>query len=200
MPKYFDINTIPARTFFEILHSKNYQLLCPKPKEKGLEQIFISIYDEFFVKSNNPEANEYLKVTKEIAFLKYKIAYLKQALAFYFYNQTTKQMRLDFIEAVKVGYDIEINPDVDFIDEVQRVLNIEIGIIQNDLSMAEFIFKQMTAKSKAKVFEYESQIVALENVLERNILDNITLAKYIAYEKSAQQKISAMQSKNKKAA
>lgn len=200
MAKYDSIDTIPAKVFFKILETKNYQLLCPKPREKGLEQIFVSIYDDFFIKSDNAEANEYLKLTKEINFLYHKINVLKQALHFYFYNQTTEKMRMDFIEAVKVGYDIIINPNAEFIDEVHNVLTIEIGIIQNDLTMAETAFKSMSKKSQSKAFDYEKQIVNIENVLERAIEDDkITLAKYIAYEKSAEQKISALQ-KNKRAA
>ena len=195
MPKYNSISTIPAKTFFEILESKNYQLLKPKPREKGLEQIFVSIYDEFFVKSDNHEANEYLKLTKDIAYLTAKIAYLKQALHFYFYNQTTEQMRLDFIEALKVGYDIVIDTELPFIDEVQRVLSVEVGIIQNDLTMAEMAYKGMTKKSQAKAFDYEKQIVSIENVIGRNINDGIMLDKYIAYEKQAQEKVSAMNNK-----
>ena len=39
-----------------------------------LKIIFISIYDEFFIKSDNPEAKQYLETTTEIANLKYKIA------------------------------------------------------------------------------------------------------------------------------
>mgnify|MGYP006975285496 CR=1 FL=1 len=134
MPKYNSIETIPAKTFFEILESKNYQMLKPKPSEKGLEEVFISIYDEFFLKSDNPEANEYLKATKDIAYLEYKIAVLKQSLYFYYANKTTEQMRLDFIETIKEVYNIEIDKTKPFIDEVQKVLTIEIGILENDLN------------------------------------------------------------------
>jgi len=185
LPKYNSISTIPAKVFFSILHDKNYQNLKPKPREKGLEQIFISIYDEFFIKSDNAEANEYLALTKEIAFLEYKIAYLRQALHFYYYNKTTDKMRLDFIDAVKKGYGIVINKDVPFIDEVERVLCIEIGIINNDLSIAKINFKTMTEKSQSKAFDYEEQIVNIEQVIGRNINEGIMLDKYIAYEKQA---------------
>ena len=195
MPKYNSIETIPAKTFFEILESKNYQLLKPKPKEKGLEDVFISIYDEFFLKSDNPEANEYLKVTKEIASLTYKIAVLKQSLYFYYHNTTTEKMRLDFIEALKEGYDIIINTELPFIDEVHRILTIEIGIIENDLTSAKTIFNSMTSKSKSKAFDYEEQVVNIENVIGRNINDGIKLDKYIAYEKQAKKIVSQQQNK-----
>jgi len=189
LPKYNSIDTIKAKVFFEILKTKNYQLLKPKPREKGLEEVFISIHDDFFIKSDNKEANEYLRLINEIAFLNYKIAVLKKDLHFYYYNKTTEQMRLDFIDALQTGYDIIIDKEANFENEVLRVLTIEIGIIQNDLTQAKIIFDQMTEKSKKTVIEFEDQIVSMENVLDREIKDGITLAKYIALQKSAKQKL-----------
>jgi len=189
MPKYNSIDTIKAKVFFEILKTKNYQLLKPKPREKGLEEVFISIHDDFFIKSDNKEANEYLRLINEIAFLNYKIAVLQKDLHFYYYTKTTEQMRLDFIDALQTGYDIIIDKEANFEAEVLRVLTIEIGIIQNDLTQAKMTFDQMTEKSKKTVVEFEDQIVSMENVLDREIKDGITLAKYIALQKSAKLKI-----------
>jgi len=186
LPKYNSISTIPAKVFFQILETKNYQLLKPKPREKGLQEVFIAIYDDFFIKSDNFEAKEYLKVTKEVAFLEHKIMYLKQALHFFYYNQTTKQMRLDFIEALKQGYDIVIDTEKPFSEEVYRILTIDIGFIENELTIAKTTYNGMIAKSKQKAFDYEEHIVAMENVIKRSIESVIMLDKYIAYEKSAQ--------------
>ncbi len=198
MPKFNNISNIPAKTFFEILKSKNYQLLKPKPREKDLEQVFISIYDDFFIKSDNHEAKRYLDLTKDIAFYKYKIATLKQSIHFYFYNKTTEKMRLDFIEAMRKGYGIEINKDVPFIEEVQRVLTIEIGIINNDLNFAQIEFDEMINKSKDKDFDYYDSIGALSNVLPNNSLlkEDMTLAVYVTLEKQAQRIVE--QNKKKK--
>jgi hypothetical protein len=171
--------------FFKTLKDRNYQNLKPKPKQKGLEAVFMAIHDDFFLKSDNPEANEYLRIIKDIAFLEYKIANLKQALHFYFYNKTTEQMRSDFINALKKGYGIVINKEAPFIEEVHRVLTTEIGIINNDLSIAKIEFEAMTKKSEAKAFDYQEQIVTIEQVIGRSIKDGIMLDKYIAYEKQA---------------
>jgi hypothetical protein len=198
MPKYNSIDTIPAKTFFEILKSKNYQLLKPKPKEQNLEQVFVSIYDDFFVKSENYEAKRFLELTNQIAFLNYKIAILKKSLQFYLYNQTTKQMRLDFIESVKIGYGIEIDANAKFIDEVQRVLTSEIALIENDLTMLNLELDSMVKKSKSKDFDYYEDIGVLSQVLPNNSLlkEDMTLAVYISLEKLAK-KVSEQNKKKK---
>jgi len=157
LPKYNSIDTIPASVFFKTLKDRNYQNLKPKPKEKGLETVFMAIHDDFFLKSDNHEANEYLRIIKDIAFLEYKIANLKQALHFYFYNKTTEQMRSDFINALKKGYGIVINKEAPFIEEVHRVLTTEIGIIQNDLSIAKIEFEAMTKKARLRLLIIKSK-------------------------------------------
>jgi hypothetical protein len=198
MPKYNSIDTIPAKVFFEILKSKNFQLLKPKPKEKGLEELFMSIYDEFFIKSDNPEANRYLELNKEISFLQYKIATLKQALHFYFYNRTTKEMREEFAKSLKDGFGIELNLEVTFIDEVQRVLSIEIGIIENDLNLSKIEFESMIKGSKSKDYDYYDELGILSQVLPNNSLlkEEMTLAVYVSLEKLAN-KVVEQQNKKK---
>jgi hypothetical protein len=198
MPKYNSLDNIPAKTFFEILKTKNYQLLKPKPSEKGLEAVFMAIYDNFFIGSDNYEAKEYLRLTKDISFYKYKIATLKQAVHFYYYNQTTKQMREDFIKALKDGYGIVIDLEADFAEEVKRVLTLEVGLIENDLAIAEIEFNKMIKKSQSKDFNYFEAVVGLGNVLQGNALvkEEMTLAVYMACEKSAIKLVE--QQKNKK--
>lgn len=197
MPKYNSIDTIKAKVFFEILKTKNYQLLKPKPKEKGLEEIFISIYDEFFIKSDNDEAKKYLSLNKNIAFLNYKIAIIKQTLAFLYYSTTTRQMRIDYLEALKIGCGIDINVDVDFSDEVKRILTENIGWLENDLSFDENELKEMLNKSQNKDYDYYDSIGVLSNVLPNNSLlkEDMTLAVYITLEKLAQKVVSQQNKK-----
>lgn len=190
MPKYNSIDTIPAKVFFDIMKTKDYQQLKPKPKEKDLDKVFIAIYDDFFIKSDNDEAKDYLRLIKDIATIEYKIATLKQALHFYYYNQTTKEMRLDFITALKTGYGIEIDIDVPFQEEVKRVLTIEVGILQNDLSMFKIEYENLIKNSQSKDFDYYDRIGVLSEALPSNSLlkENMTLAVYISLEKLARQK------------
>lgn len=185
MPKYNSIENIPAKTFFDILHTKNYQLLKPKPSEDGLEKIFTDIYDDFFVKSDNYEAKEYLKLTYTIAFLEYKIATIKQVLHFVFYNDVSDENILILLDALEKGCEIYIDKESDFTTEIQRLLQVEIGIIENDLTMAKLEFDNIAKNKNEKLFDFYDNIVSLGNVHNRNIDEKLTLAMYISIEKSA---------------
>jgi hypothetical protein len=185
MPKYNSIENIPAKTFFDILHSKDYQLLKPKPGEEGLEKVFTDIYDDFFVKSDNYEAKQYLKSTYTIAFLEYKIATIKQVLHFVYYNDVTEDMKLKLLDALEKGCEIYIDKDAEFVSEVQRILQVEIGIIENDLNMEKLEFDNISKNRSKKLFDFYDNIVSLGNVHNRNFDEKLTLAMYVSIEKSA---------------
>lgn len=185
MPKYNNIENCPAKIFFDILHTKNYQLLKPKPSEDGLEKIFTNIYDDFFIKSDNYEAKQYLKLTTNVAFLKYKIATIKQVLHFIYYNDVTEEMKIKLLDALEKGCEIYIDKDSDFGTELQRVLQVEIGIIENDLTMEELELDNIGKNRNNKIFDFYDNIVSLSNVHNRNIDEKLTLAMYISIEKSA---------------
>lgn len=200
MPKYNNINNIPAKVFFEILKDKNYQLLKPKPSEKDLEQVFISIYDDFFIQSENPEAIRYLELTKNVAFLEYKIAMIKSTLGFLYYSTTTRQMRIDYLNALKEGAGIEINVDVDFSDEVKRILTENIGWIENDLNFDKLELQQMLSKSKGKEMNYIQRLVDLAVASPQNLMikQDMTLAEFVHTEKAILKYNSELQQRNKK--
>ena len=200
MPKFNSINNIPAKVFFEILKTKNYQLLKPKPREKDLEKVFISIYDDFFIQSENPEAFRYLELTKNIAFLEYKIAIIKQTLGFLYYSTTTRQMRIDYIDDLKEGCGIEINVDVDFSDEVKRILTENIGWIENDLNFDKLELQQMLSKSKGKEMNYIQRLVDLAVASPQNLMikQDMTLAEFVHTEKAILKYNSELQQRNKK--
>ncbi|CAB4136013.1 hypothetical protein UFOVP299_2 [uncultured Caudovirales phage] len=189
MAKYNSIEKIPAKLFFEVLSSKDYTLLEADNEDEDLEMVFIAIYDDFFVKSDNPEAKRYLNLTTNIAFLEYKLATIKQVMEFTYFAQLTKEMRDKLLKALEVGCGIYIDKDADFTEEVKRVMQVETGIIENDLTMEKLDLDSMVKNSSQKAFDFYDNIVSLSNVHERNIDETLTLAMYIALDKSAKQKI-----------
>ena len=186
MCKYDSINNIPAKVFFEILSTKNYQLLCPKPKEKGLEAVFIQIYDDFFMQTENEQAFRYLELVKNVAFLEYKISMIKQTLAFLYYSTTTHEMRIDYIKALNEGTGINIDCDVDFSDEVKRILTENIGWLQNDLNFEKIELETMMSKEKGKQSNYIERLVELAVASPPNLTINqdMVLSEFVAFEKA----------------
>lgn len=187
MCRYNSIETIPAKTFFDILKTKDFQLLKPRPRERGLEMVFMAIYDDYYTALDNEQAKEFLRLQTVRFTNEYKIRILKQSLAFYYYNQTTKEMRQEFIVALKDGFGITINEEATFIDEVRRVVDIEVGILENELSIATMAMEDMNKGNKSESNNFYDTMAGLSNVLVGNTLINekMTLATFVALEKMA---------------
>jgi len=199
MPKFNSVNNIPAKLFFDILQNKDFKLLelLENETEKELEETFVSIYDDYFVQSENHKSKEFLELRQNIAFLTYKIESIIQVLDFLMFNTTTKEIRKTLLEAlIEIGINIDLENS--FVEEVQNILQIELGIIQNDISLAKMDLENMTAETQESVFNFYEHLVSLESAHERNLDDEMVLAKFIIYEKLAIQKANRAKQKEAK--
>lgn len=185
MAKYNSIENIPAKLFFEVLNTRNYTLLVEEQENEDLEAIFTEIYDDFFVKINNPQAKMYLEMTWRVNFLSYKIETIRQVMHFLWYENVIEEHRLKILDALEKGCGIYVDKSAKFADEVLRVLQVECGIIENDLTMATLELKNTFGKQEEGKFDFYKTIVSLSNIHNRNIEDNIVLAMYVAIENSA---------------
>lgn len=184
MAKYNSIENIPAKLFFDVLQSKDYSLLVSTEENEDLEAIFTSIYDDFFVKSDNTEAKRYLELTFNVNLLSYKIETIKQVIHFLYYNPITDEIKEKLTNALKKGCGIYYDKDANWGEEVLRILQVECGIIENDLTMANLELQKYFGKENKNTFDFFQNIVALSNIHNRNIDETITLAMYIAIENS----------------
>ena len=191
MPKYNNIDNIPSKVFFDILKTKNFQLLKPKPKEKDLEFIFMQIYDDWFTKSNNTEAKSYIDLRNKIGFLKYKIATIKSTIAFIYYNAVTETMLKDIVEALEKGCDIVINTKNAMTNEVSEVLRVQVGSLEFELKELETEFDQMTNSKKGQDIDFYQSIAYLSEALPNNPLlkENMILAVHVSLENLVKEKI-----------
>lgn len=197
MPKYNSINNIPAKIFFDILHEKDFSLLEPTEDEEGLDEVFSNIYDDYFLKSDNPRSKRFLELEQEIKFMEYKIQSIVQVLDFLVFNKTTAEIRKTLLDAL-ISIGVNINLETEFIDEVKNVLNVELGILQNDLSFLTIEMQEMKNENKDGVFDFYESLVGLESVMERTLEDSMVLAKYVEYEKLAMKKADAIKKQSQK--
>lgn len=197
MPKYNHINNIPARLFFEILHEKNFDLLEPTEGEEGLEDVFSAIYDDYFLRSDNARSKRFLELQQEIKFMEHKIHSVVQILDFLMFNTTTPEIRKTLLEAL-ISIGVNISLENEFIEEVKNVLNIELGVLQNDLSFLNIEMQQMQNENTGGVFDFYESLVGLESIHERNLDEEMTLIKYVHYEKLAIKKAEAQKKQNEK--
>ena len=181
MPKYNSIDTIPAKVYFQIKESKDFQLLKPKPKEQGLEQVFTAIDDEFFKRSDNPQAKRYLQLLVEINALNYKIATLKQLLHFYYYSPYQSVLDMEGLKnTLSEQYNIDLDLNEPFGQEVLRILNIEVGILKNDLTFLNEEYNDIVKGSSAAQFSYHKSLASMSMALPNNSLlkEEMSLAVY----------------------
>ena len=185
MAKYNSIENIPAKLFFEVLNTRDYTLLVAEQENEDLEEVFTAIYDDFFVKIKNPQAKIYLEMTWKINFLSYKLETIRQVMHFLWYENVIDEHRLKLLNALEKGCGIYVDKSAKFADEVLRVLQVECGIIENDLTMATLELQNTFGKQGTDKFDFYKTIVGLSNIHNRNIEDNIVLAMYVAIENSA---------------
>lgn len=194
MPKYNSINNIPAKLFFDILQEKDFSLLEEYNEDEDLEEVFSSIYDDYFTKSNNEQSKRFLELRQQIEFMSYKIKSIVQVLDFLIFNTTTEEIRKEILEAL-ISIGINVNLENIFLDEVKNVLQTEIGILQNDLSFLQIELDNIQKDNKDSVFSFYESLINLETAHERTLDDNMVLAKFIEYEKLAIKKSEMLKQK-----
>lgn len=193
LPKYNSVETIPARVFFEVLQSKDYQQLKPKPNTKNLDLVFSAIHDEWFIRSENTEAKQFMELSNNINFINFKIQSIEQIMLYLFnnyrlyslQNEEVKKLKNDILDALEEKCDLSINRDNLLLDEIGRIMQIEIGILRNDLTEYTIEYESLTKSHVKKAFDFYDGIISLSNAHGRNIDESLSLAYYIALEKSA---------------
>jgi hypothetical protein len=194
MAKYNSIDNIPAKVFFEILKTKNYQLLRPKPKEKGLDGIFLSIHEEWFKRSSNDNAKRFVTISNKVIYNEVKILLIKRVLKFV-WDLPQHSMGFKAVSDIVVGLfetlekelKISVNRDNVLLDEIERILQVEVGILENEVMFAKSELEQIEKESEGKIFDFYDSLVAISSVYPhgRTLDEKMTLAMYVAEEKAA---------------
>ena len=113
------------------------------------------------------------------------------------FNVTTAEIRKELIEAL-IFIGVNINIENNFLEEIPTILQVELGVLQNDLNFAKMELDNINSENTEHVFNFYESLVNLESVHERNLNDEMVLAKYLVYEQLAVKKAELQKQKNAK--
>ena len=196
--KYNSYYNIPARVFFEIKETQNLQLLRPKPNVSGdaLQRLFMQINDDDFIKSENPDATRYLQLLDEIEILTYKKKSIRDLLdliwkypAELWFMEEYKEQRDSVIDMANSLLDTPLNIEGDINAEINRALQVDLGIIDNEINEAEIELNELKAKGNSIEFDFFDHLQSINECnAPSSIPSTCLLAEYRAAEKSAYKK------------
>ena len=192
--KYHSYDTFPAKVFFDVRDSGNYQLMRPKPGSStdDLKAIFAKVYDEYFLQMENKDAERWIELRGIITSCYAKIQTIKKMLFLVWSTPPSiwledwcVQMRKDQIQAINTLLDEPISVENDLAEEFERVLNIELGILENEINFSEAEMKRMEEDDKATIFNYYEELQAIEDVHGRTLDEKMILPMFVENKKSA---------------
>lgn len=191
--KYYKDLKVPAKIFFEILESSDLRLLILKgePTANKLEKAFSDIFDKYFEAKNDGTLRLILKTKKTIIRLYRKIGIIEAVVLSLVQFSFPKDKVKELIANLKKG-GINIDESLDLDKELLRVLQTDLAGFKTHLALEENNLKEL---SKGEKSSFESSIVSMEGVFGYSIDENVSLAKYLAYNKSAIRKASASKKK-----
>ena len=187
--KYWNNLKIPAYLFFDILESSDLKLLIIKgePKEGKLNKAFSNIFDLYYEAKNDGKLRLILKTKKSIIKLYRKIGIIEAVVLSLVQFSFPEDKVKELIAGLRKG-GININEDLDLDKELLRVLKNDLAGLKTHLALEEHNLKEL---SKGEKSSFEDSIVALESVFQYSIGENVSLAKYLSYQKSASKKVKA---------
>ena len=173
-----------AKDFFNALESGETKYLLVENHKEVFEQL----YDEFFEKRNDQNSLSKIKGAVRIEGLKHKLAFLNYAYTVIDEIPLNARHILDVENALSsTGIQIDLSKPKEALDLIKRNINVTENLIEMSKDNSE---------DKKVTFDFTSTLVAFENIMGFAISEDVSIAKFLAYEKQMINKIN--ESKKKK--
>lgn len=177
---------IPAKLYFKIIDTNDLSLLGGETTEER-EQAWSKIVDEDYLVTKNTKIKSYLDRQCKIAVMELHIQAVRDHLYLLTSLSLTESNKKELAESLKeLGVKIDVSKNI--IDECHRVLKSDLGIMKNKLNM---LISSEPKKQEHIKRSFESDLVAVENVLMRPLPDNVSLIYFREATKSAKEKSEA---------
>lgn len=193
--KCWDNCEIPAKLFYKIIDTNDQSLLVIKgnPSKDLIVESWEKIYDEFFKLKNDGKLKLVLKAQLQIIKLEFQIKTIKNILYALSVTPFTKKERIEIIKSINtIGTNIDLKKyeslsgEESYIflkKEILRTYKFVLPGINNKLKLERGNYDNLTEK-KEIISSFADNCVNIENALGRAIDDNMSLEKYLSYEKS----------------
>jgi len=182
----WDSAEIPAKLYFKIIETNDLSLLGGESDEQR-EKAWSKIVDEDFDISENSKIKQYLDRQCKTEYLRLNIQAIKDNMQVLLYTPTSESQKEELATILKeLGVKIDIKKDI--VEECHRVLKSDLGIMKNKLNM---LIASEPKKQESIKRTFESDLVAVENILMRPLPDNVSLIYFREAVKSAKQKSEA---------
>lgn len=184
----WDSADIPAKLYFKILETDDFTLLGGNSEEER-EQAWSKIVDEDFEITKNVKVKTYLDKRCKIEALKLHIQAIKDNMYVLIYLPLTDTLKKEIIfNLSELGCKWE--DDKDIIDNCHRIAKSNIALLNNQVKMLEDTVSKKVTDIKSS---FEADLIAIENVLMRQISENVSLRYFREATKSAKSKSEANQ-------
>lgn len=161
---------------------------------KDHESVFVSLQDEFFLLRDNGEDKSDLRTHQRIELIKYQISVLSLAKSIYQHLPLDDERREKVEGNIKqIGFKFK---DRDNAKQVETDFISWFGQLKNEIQLAEL--NLLNKGNEKQDFNYSQVIVAFESIVERSINEDISLAKFAAYEKEANIRLRKLKEQNNK--
>lgn len=188
---------IPAILFFDELMHGNISVLGKGTPEQ-LNNAYWGIIDEYCELSGNFKMKSWFEKQEKVSNIQRAISDVNVCINNIILASqiaTHKEQIVPFIDAInKLEFPkVRFSYTKPLHEEVERVRKSVIGVLNNQLKIE---LGNEQKKKEAIKKDFMARIVNIQNIIGRNLDDNISLRKFIYEEKSAHDKVNA--SKNKR--
>lgn len=175
---------IPAKLFFKIIETNNLELLG-KGSQKEREKAFENIFDEYYQLEQDSGMKQLLEKKQMIALLKLKITYIDNLVQIILNSYLTTDQRLRLIDKL-IAIEVKFDKKKPIKEECKRIQTIVLGGLKTRLKFEEQALSEL---SKGKRIKYEEALTSIEDIKGRVLNEDMSLRKFIAEKKSAQEKV-----------
>jgi len=163
---------------------------------KDHEKVFIQLYDAYFEAKNDAGSMTKLNAQVRISELKLKIAFFKHAYTVINDLPLNQGLVLQVQNSLKnAGLKVDLSNPKEALSKIKQ----NIDFTENDIEIQKLNLNEKSDDKKAQhKFNFSAVLVGFETILGYPIKEDMSLAKFLSYEKTCEKKIKEAEKQKQK--